>query len=93
MIRTTTYSSYPVNLPRKPMHMQPMKSAIKYLISAVVMFVILLPISKRLNSSIINTVILISSGVLVYSGMLIALHDDFFIGNLKSVLRKLNIKL
>ena len=23
MIRTTTYSSYPVNLPRKPMHMQP----------------------------------------------------------------------
>lgn len=70
-----------------------MKSAIKYLISAVVMFVILLPISKRLNSSIINTVILISSGVLVYSGMLIALHDDFFIGNLKSVLRKLNIKL
>ena len=22
-IRTTTYSSYPVNLPRKPMHMQP----------------------------------------------------------------------
>lgn len=69
------------------------RSAIKYLISGVVMFIIIMLISKRLNSSIINTAIIAFSGVIIYSGMLLALHDEFFVGNMKSVLSKLHIRV
>lgn len=69
-----------------------LKSAIKYMIAGAVMYLIIFPISKRLNSSIINTAIIAVSGAIIYSGMLLALHDDFFIGNMKSVLARLHIK-
>lgn len=68
------------------------KSAIKYLISGAVMFVIILLISKRLDSSIVHTMIIAVSGIISYTGMLLVLRDDFFIGNMKSVLSKLHIK-
>lgn len=69
-----------------------LKSAIKYMIAGVVMFVITLLISKRLSSSIINTMIIAVSGAIIYSGMLLVLHDEFFIFNMKSILAKLPIK-
>lgn len=68
------------------------RSAIKYFISGIVMFVIILLISKKLNPNIINTAIIALSGVIIYSGMLFALRDEFFIGNMKSLLLKLHIK-
>ena len=55
-----------------------MRSAVKYLISGTVMFVVIFLISKRLDSSVINTAIIAVSGAMVYSAMLLALHDDFF---------------
>lgn len=69
-----------------------LKSATKYLIAGAVMFSITLLISKRLSSSIINTIIIAVSGIIVYSGMLLALHDDFFIGNMKSFISKIHHK-
>lgn len=66
-----------------------LKSSIKYIISSLVMLTVLLFISKQLSSSIINTLIIAVSGVVVYSVMLLILRDEFFVNNMKPLLRKI----
>lgn len=67
------------------------KSAGKYMLSGLVMFAIVLVISRQLTSSIVNTMIIAVSGMIVYSLMLLVLKDQFFLGNVKTVLRKAHI--
>ena len=69
-----------------------MKLAIKYVVAGTVMFVIIFLISRRLSSSVFNTMLIVISGTIIYSGMLFILHDDFFTGNMKSILSKLRIR-
>jgi len=67
------------------------KSAGKYILSGFVMLAIVLIISKHLSSSIINTMIIAISGVAVYSIMLLILKDQFFMGNMKTILKKMHV--
>lgn len=67
------------------------KTSTNYLIAGLVMFVIILFLSKQLPSSIINTLIVVTSGTAIYSVSLVVLHDRFFIDNIKSVLKIVHI--
>ncbi len=51
-------------------------SSIKYLISSVLMFISLYVISKLFTSSIINTIIIVMIGILIYGIMLLILRDS-----------------
>ena len=54
-----------------------LKSSIKYLISGLIMYVIVLSISKLISSSILNTFILIAIGAIIYFVILLILRDKF----------------
>lgn len=67
------------------------KSSINYVFSGLIMFGAVAFVSSRLSSSIINTIIIAGLGVIIYSMMLLVLHDRFFADNLKSVLYKAHL--
>lgn len=62
------------------------KQSLKYIISGFIMFFTLLLINKYLQPSIMNTLVLISSGCFVYFSSLFILRDSFFIENTKKLL-------
>lgn len=54
-----------------------LKLSIKYLISGLIMYVIVLNISKLISPSILNTFILIAIGAIIYFVILLILKDKF----------------
>lgn len=67
------------------------KSSLNYLTAGLVMFIVILLLANQLQSSIINTLIVMASGVAVYSVFLFVLHDRFFVDSLKSVLKIIHL--
>ena len=65
------------------------KSGKNYYISGIVMFAVLLFIGSKLQPSIMNTVLMIVGGGALYFAILLILKDEFFIGNIQSILRRL----
>ena len=65
------------------------KQSLKYIISGFIMFFTLLLINKYLQPSIMNTLVLISSGCFVYFSSLFLLRDSFFIENTKKIISRL----
>jgi len=65
------------------------KQSLKYIISGFIMFFTLLLINKYLQPSIMNTLVLISSGCFVYFSSLFILRDSFFIENTKKIISRL----
>lgn len=65
------------------------KQSLKYIISGFIMFFTLLLINKYLQPSIMNTLVLISSGCFVYFTSLFILRDSFFIENTKKIISRL----
>ena len=62
------------------------KSSAKYWIAGFVMLVPLYFENKYFAPSMLNTMIMIASGALIYALMLLILRDDFFLSNIQSVL-------
>ena len=62
------------------------KSSAKYWIAGLVMLVPLYFENKYFAPSMLNTLIMIASGALVYAMVLFILRDDFFLSNIQSVL-------
>lgn len=62
-----------------------MKSSVKYLISSLIMFVVVLNITNWMQVSILNTCIEASIGVIVYFMLLILLKDEFLMGIINQV--------
>ena len=64
------------------------KVDIAILVAVFVMLVVLIMENAKLAPSILNTGIMVISGVLVYFAVLLILRDDFFMGYIKKMLRK-----
>ena len=62
------------------------KSSAKYWLAGLVMLVPLYFENKYFAPSMLNTLIMIASGALVYAMVLFILRDDFFLSNVQSVL-------
>lgn len=67
-----------------------LKSTKKYIIAAVLMWIIVESFSFKLQSSITNTCIIIIIGVMLYAITLILLKEEFCIEILKSINKKYN---
>lgn len=68
---------------------QVLKVSWKYWIGAAVMGGALFGLDKVLTPGAWQTIVMIACGVVVYAAMLIVLKDDFFIGNVKQILKKI----
>ena len=64
----------------------------KYALASLIMFFVVALIQKYLVSSILNTLILVSIGILVYFIVLLILKDDFLYMFLQKVLNKFKIR-
>lgn len=69
-----------------------LKSSIKYLISGIIMFVPCFILGRILEPSIINTFIIVFTGVVVYLICLILLKDEFFFEIANRLTSRLPIK-
>lgn len=61
----------------------------RYIVSGLIMYIIEKILTMVMKTSIINTFIQIIIGILVYCLMLIIIKDDFFVNNIKDILKKL----
>jgi O-antigen/teichoic acid export membrane protein len=62
-----------------------LRSSVKYWIAGIVMGVLLFFENRYFDPSIINTIIMITSGAIIYFVVLFALKDQFLISNVKSI--------
>ena len=69
------------------------RDSVKYVISGIAMLAGLVLISRYLQPSIPNTIILVVAGTCIYVAMLFALRDDFFLINVNKILGKIKIKI
>lgn len=69
-----------------------MKSSINYFIAGLIMALVLIAVRGFFVSSIINTMILIFIGAIVYFFVLILIHDDFFFSNISTIFNKIRRK-
>ena len=67
---------------------QVLKEGIHYFIAGAVMALVLIPITKHLMPSILHSIIIATSGALVYFTVLLIEKDEFLISNIKMVLNK-----
>ena len=68
------------------------KDSLKYLFASVIMGLILFILSKRLNSSIVNTFIMVLSGIFVYFTVLFLIKDSLFLEDFKNITAKIRGK-
>ena len=61
-------------------------SGIPYLISGAIMLVCLKVIGHYFDPTIVNTIILVAGGGIIYTGSLLIMRDRFFIDNIKSLI-------
>ncbi len=69
------------------------KCMYKYVLSSLVMFGILFYIQTLLVSNLLNSIIIIALGVLIYFGLLLLLRDQFFLENVKNMLKNIKEKI
>lgn len=69
------------------------KQGANYFIAGTVMSIVLFAINKSLVASMVNTVILIMIGAIVYFITLFILRDEFLITNLKTIYKKVRRKV
>lgn len=69
-----------------------LKSSYKYFISAIIMFIVCFLVDQLALSQLVTLIIQISSGIVVYFGVLLILKDEFLLEMLDIVLVKLKIK-
>ena len=70
-----------------------LQSSIKYIIAGLVMFIGVYFTSKCLTSSILNSIILVIEGILIYGIMLLVLVDKFTIGFIKQTFNTIKAKV
>ena len=64
------------------------KTSIKPIISSAAMLIVLLIIGKNINSTILNTFILVLIGIIIYFAIILLLKDSLVLETLKKVLDK-----
>ncbi len=64
----------------------------KYWISSITMGIIVYLISTKLTATILNTMILVAIGIIIYGTMLIILKDEFIMNNIKNIKEIINNK-
>ena len=64
----------------------------KYWISSITMGIIVYLISTKLTATILNTMILVAIGIIIYGTMLIILKDEFIMTNIKNIKEVINNK-
>ena len=69
------------------------KTGWKKLLSAIIMFFSIYPITKKLPISILSSVLVVILGTLVYFISLIIMRDEFFLNNLIQTKNKLLLKI
>lgn len=72
---------------------QIIKTIVKPLIASVLMFLIVLPLSIYLTSSVLNTMIIVGVGFIVYAIAILLLKEQLLISFLKNVINKIKEKL
>lgn len=70
-----------------------LKEGVHYYIAGTVMAVLLIPISKILSPSLINTMILVITGATIYFVTLLIEKDKFMLNNMKSIMMKIKEKI
>lgn len=70
-----------------PIHV--LKEGIHYFIAGIVMFFALIPITKILTPSLLNSLIIVCCGIFVYFLILLFEKDEFFISNAQIVMKRL----
>ncbi|MCM1157440.1 MAG: flippase [Bacteroidales bacterium] len=65
-----------------------MKQSCGYFFAGVTMFLVINFEKCFFKSSMLNTVIIVCTGIAVYAAVLYIIRDDFFIGNIKRLLKK-----
>lgn len=94
VIAETTIAVIQIIIVRKELNpIEIIKQSIHYAIATVVMVIVLYLEARVLVSSIINTLILIVSGVLTYFSILLLIKDEFFLTNIEIVLKKIKFKV
>lgn len=70
-----------------------LREGLHYYIAGIVMVLILWPVSRHLTPSILHTVMLAACGAVIYFLMLLIERDEFFLTNVRIILRKLCVHL
>ena len=73
-------------LPRKVL-----SEGIHYYIAGGVMVLVLWPICRRLSPSILHTAMIVACGAATYFLILLVERDEFFLSNVKNILRRLHL--
>lgn len=68
-----------------------LKEGVHYYIAGIVMVLALWPICRYLTPSMLHTAMIAACGAAVYFIVLLAERDEFFLSNVRSVLRKLHL--
>lgn len=66
-------------------------SSVRYLIAGLAMSGVLLLESERLSSSILNTVLMVFSGIIVYFLLLLVMRDKMFLEDLHALIEKIRV--
>lgn len=70
-----------------------LKVSIKYLISSLVMFAIVVPITNKLGVSVFNTFVEVAIGAIIYFGLLLILKDQFLMDMINQVYVNVKAKI
>lgn len=66
---------------------QVLKEGVHYYIAGAVMLLVLWPVTRALTPSVPHTAAIVAVGVAVYTGILLLERDEFFLSNVKAVLK------
>ena len=69
-----------------------MTSSVKYWCAGLVMLAVVMLLALRMGPSIINTIIMVAAGAIVYGGILIIIKDEMVMETLDSVARKFKLR-
>lgn len=69
--------------------LQIIKESVHFVIAGIIMACLLIPVAKILSASLINTIILVWLGIIVYFGVLLFIKDEFFLTNFNALYKKI----
>ena len=65
-----------------------LKESVNYFLAGIVMVVALWTMGAALSSSLVNTLLMVACGMVIYFGVLFVLRDEFLISNAGKILKK-----
>ncbi len=68
-----------------------LSEGVHYYVAGAVMVLVLWPICRWLSPSVLHTAMIVAVGAMVYFLVLLAERDEFFLSNVRGVLRKLHL--